>query len=1003
MHRVKTCYRAFSWLGLLVLSGLRLWGLTDYSVRVWQSEDGLPNNIVQAIAQTRSGYLWVGTREGLARFDGEQFHQVKLLPQPSQPSVLCLFASGDGSLWIGTDSSGIFHLSGETMERLDVKGGNANYNVYEIQQSADGAMWFGTTRGILRWNNGKLESKKSYRGFALRFCADKSGAIWLLENGLKRIFPPGEAKLTTAATSLPTQVRTLYCDSNNTFWVGTDILNDNALIQVKEGAATNYKRGSGPGGFVSVVFRDSRGEMWVGSYSGLSRFVDNGFVGFRTSDVSSYRIYCVFEDREQNLWIGSEEGLTRLTPKRFQTITKKDGLSLNTVVSVCPSRDGSVWISSWGAGINHYCNGVVNHLTTTNGLKSDYIMAMAETRDGSLWLGADYGGPLQRIQGEEISIYSRSRGFVIPSENATTVLCESSKGPLWIGNRSGLQTWDGTNFTRFNTRDGLPNNSINALCEGPDGAMWIGTDSGLAQWKNGKILNVAAKDPRLHTVIFSFYCDSAGTLWIGTKWHGLLMMKDGKVVEFNSRRGLFSDFIYSILEDDHTNLWLNSSRGIFRVNRTELESIADGTGSITTSVSYGRADGILASGQFRDVTQPAACKDNQGRLWFRTTQGAVVVDPEVAIVTHPPPPVIIQRITADNKDMATGDLDSGTPGLIRIPPGRGELDIQFAALSYTAPEKNLYRYKLSGVNDDWVNSGNLRLTKYNNLPPGRYHFQVIAGNNDGVWNKQGQSVDLILEPHFWQTWWFFSICGISAFGFVGGTARQITRNRMQKKLTRLEQQRAIEQERTRIARDVHDELGAKLTRISFQGGIATRGLNDPSETRRQIEEMSAAAREAVSSLHEIIWAADPKNDSLEGLIGQISHHAEEFFNACGIRCEVVVPDQIAVFHIPARVRHNLFLAVKESINNAAKHARATLVLIQINVRANELEVLVSDNGVGFNKELILEAPDANQRIHNGLVNMTERLVGIRGRCEISSEIEGGTAIRFIIPLDEKGE
>jgi signal transduction histidine kinase len=380
-----------------------------------------------------------------------------------------------------------------------------------------------------------------------------------------------------------------------------------------------------------------------------------------------------------------------------------------------------------------------------------------------------------------------------------------------------------------------------------------------------------------------------------------------------------------------------------------------------------------------------------------------VVDPDVIAVNHRFPPVVIQKVLADNKPITVGNLGLGIPDSLIIPPGRGELDIQYAALSYTAPEKILYRYKLEGVDSEWVNAGNIRVTKYNNLHPGRYRFQVTACNNDGIWNEQGQSVELMLEPHFWQTWWFFTLCGIAAVGIVGGTARYVTYRRMQKKLTQIEQQRAVEQERTRIARDVHDELGAKLTRISFQGGIATCSLNDPVETRKQIEEMSAAAREAVSSLHEIIWAADPQNDSVEGLLAHISQHAEEFFNACAIRCEVVTPEQIPEHHISARARHNLFLAIKEAINNAAKHAKATRVLIEIIIRTNELEILVSDDGAGFKIDPAIEVPPGRTKPtgHHGLVNMQERLKSINGRCEIHTQEGLGTTIHFVIPLNER--
>ena len=974
----------------------------DFSTRLWQAENGLPNNIVQAIAQTRDGYLWAGTREGLARFDGEEFHLQELLPQSSQPSVICLLGSHDGSLWIGTENAGIFNLNAGKLTRVDIGGGNDNFSVYGIQEGGDGTVWFATSHGFLAWSNGKMKKKSEPKNFQRHFCTDSAGNVWVFDDGLKRLDAAVTTNYPPQSGSLPHYARSLYCDRDGVFWIGLDNKSGNYLVRFKDGIVTNFRRDDGPAGFVSVAFRDSSGELWLGSYAGLSRFDNGQFTNLDISDGSSFRIYTIYEDTEKNLWIGSEEGLTRLTPKRFKTITKKDGLSLNTVVSVCPSRDGGVWIGSWGGGINHYLDGKITYLGTSNGLVSDSTMAMTEARDGSLWAGTDYGNPLQRIKDGHVYLYGNSEGFSANPQTATISLCEDRSGILWIGDRGALQTWDGHKFHRFTTKNGLCNNTVNAICEGTNGVMWIGTANGLVHWQDGTFTCLGANEPRLRVLILSLYQDTENTLWIGTKGDGLLMLRDGVVKSFTRKDGLFSDAIYSILEDDQTNLWLNSSRGIFRLNKRQVESVAEGSESGVTSITYGKADGILASGQYRDVTQPSACKDLQGRLWFRTTQGVAMVDPETIGINNRPPPVEIQEIVADDKPVFGGQMGSAIPDSIAVPPGRGELEIQYAALSYSAPEKNLYRYKLAGVDSDWVNAGNLRKIKYNNLKPGRYVFRVTACNNDGIWNVEGRSVVLKLEPHFWQTWWFSLLIGAAAIGIVGGTARYITHRRMERKLARWEQQRAVEQERIRIARDVHDELGSKLTRISFQGGIAKCNLGDPIETSRQIEQMSASAREAVSSLHEIIWAADPESDSLEGLLGHISHYTGEFLSASAITFEVIAPDQIPDRHISAVIRHNLFLAIKEAINNAAKHANATRVAIQIVIGESEFEILVTDDGIGFEVGTAHGNDHAKaKRTSYGLINMRERLQAINGRCEIKSELNHGTTVRFIMPLNSR--
>jgi signal transduction histidine kinase len=720
--------------------------------------------------------------------------------------------------------------------------------------------------------------------------------------------------------------------------------------------------------------------------------VNGEFINLSAPDEPSYRVYAIFEDREGNLWVGSEEGLARLTPKRFRTITKKDGLTLNTVVTVCASRDGSVWISAWGGGLNHWQDGRITLLNKSNGLSSDFVMAMTEGRDGSLWAGTDYGSTLNRIQNGRITFLGREQGFVA---SVTTALLEDDQGRLWMGSRDSLQCWDGEKFTKFTTKEGLSNNRINALCGSVDGGMWVGTDNGLTRGHDGQFENLAAKNPALQAQILSLYEDSDKTLWIGTKGRGLLRWRDGTVDELTSRQGLFSDTLYSILEDSHGNLWLNSSRGIFRLSKAQAEEVAQGRRAAVTSISYGKADGILSSGQYRDVTQPASCKSTDGRLWFRTTQGVAVVNPEEITTNELPPPVVIQEIVADKRPVQRAE--SATGDAVMIQPGRGELEIQYAALSFRAPEKNQYRYKLEGVDPNWVDAGSRRVALYNNLRPGRYRFQVTACNNDGVWSMEGASVALKLEPHFWQTWWFLSLVVAAAIGLVGGTARYVTRRRMQRKLERLEQQNAIEKERSRIARDMHDELGAKLTRISFQGATASRRLSNPAEAEQHIKQMSKTARELVLSLDQIVWAVDPENDSLENLANYICRYASEFLENSPMRCEFAIPTKLPNCRLSTEVRHNIFLAVKEALNNALKHSGATCVVLSISVRDREFEISVADDGCGIGREENGE-PGKFKRAGRGLTNLRERLVSIRGKFELDSAAGRGTKVRLLVPL-----
>ena len=682
-----------------------------------------------------------------------------------------------------------------------------DFSVYEIHEAGDGAIWVASSAGVLRFGEGKATRVTDFRSLIESLCADTQGKIWIARGGgLECLSGPARLALVPRQGSLPREPRSLYCDPAGVFWIACN----DGLTELKDGVATFYRKSDGPSGFVNSFLSDSQGNLWIGAYAGISRFNGHRFVNESKPEEPAYHIYAFAEDHERNLWVALDHGLERLTPKLFRTYTTKDDPSLNNVVSVCASRDGSIWIGAWGGGLNHLVADQLTCLRASAGLSSDFVLALAEGHDGSLWAGADYGAPLNRILNGRISHYGRKEGFIA---GATTTLFEDEQGALWIGTRDGLYCLRDQRFTLYTTREGLSHDKINVLCGGAEGVIWIGTDAGLTCWSGGHFVDFARKIPALRCNVLSLFADADRTLWIGTKDRGLLQLKEGGVRAFTTTEGLFSDSLYAILADDRGNLWFDGSRGVFRAAKAQFETNALGTQIICTH--YGELDGITSSGQQEEI-QPSACRDTAGRLWFRTTQGAAVVDPAKITTNKLPPPVFIRNVIADGKPLRPGAAAGLRPPLggrgdsvippLTVRPGRGELEIHYTALSFRAPEKNLFRYRLEGVDLNWVEARARREAYYNNLRPGAYQFQVIACNNDGVWNQTGALLNLILLPHFWQTWWFEGAEILAAVGLVGGAALYVARRRLQRQLILLEQQRAIERERARIARDMHDEL-----------------------------------------------------------------------------------------------------------------------------------------------------------------------------------------------------
>ncbi len=954
----------------------------EFSSRLWQMEDGLPHNIVQALAQTQDGYLWVGTREGLARFDGARFKTIELSPELKHPSILRLLETPDRSLWVATEGAGLFRIQEGKVMHYSAPEGVTNYSVFDLVASGN-SLWVASSRGILEFTGDQLVWRSPFRNLIQSLAVDASGGVWQAGEGLQRL-NGAATNYTIQSGPVPRDARKLYADRDGAFWIASG----NGLTELRDGKATYHHKADGPSGFVSVLFRDRSGEFWIGSYSGLSRLSDGEFINQSAPDEPSYQVYALMEDREGSVWAGSEEGLTRLTPKAFKTYTKRDGLTLNRVVTVAGARDGSIWVGLHGGGLNHLVNGKIETLNKANGLSSDFVMAMCEGHDGSLWLGTDYGSTLNRIKDGRTSYIGPDQGFVAA---ATTALLEGEDGLLWVGTREALYSLRDGILLPHTTKDGLSHNKINALCASWKGGFWVGTAGGLSRWHEGKFENLAAKSPDLRNAILSLHEDARGVLWIGTKGKGLMRWDKGAARTFADPEGLSSDSIYAILEDTHGKLWLNGSRGIFRLNKDELEAVAAGRSETVTSIAYGKSDGILCSGQYGEVTQPAGCKSTDGRLWFRTTQGVAVVDPDKIATNLLPPPVTIEEIVADRKTVAEAPL-LGTLNSVFVPKGRGEMEIRYAGLSLRAPEKNRYRYRLKGADLDWVDAGARRSAYYSKVPPGDYRFEVTACNNDGVWNVTPAVIKVHVEPHFWQTRSFSLACILGSAGLIAGAVRYATRRKMNRELARLEQQNAVERERARIARDIHDDIGTGLTEIALTSEL----LEDPSvpgdEARQLAGEISGRARQLVTGMDEIVWAINPRNDTVKSAAVYFSQFAQRLLKPAAISCRLDIAPDLPESPLSSEQRHNLFLGFKEALNNVTKHARASEVKLAVKMDGDDFTVSVQDNGSGF-------APGLPASAEDGLINMRERMERLGGECEITSEAGRGTRVLFRLPLN----
>ncbi len=950
----------------------------SYSVRTWQTDEGLPQNSVQAIAQTADGYLWVGTREGLARFDGVRFVALdeKAPQELRHGSITTLCASGDGSLWIGCEGYGLARWKEGSLTRFSEADGLVSNQIRCLLESGDGTLWIGSEGGLTRYRNGKFSNFTEKNGLAANsvrgLCEDQPGGglriatlrglCTLDKNDTIRNF---DIKAGTTANAL----KFVCKDKQGRIWTGSN----EGLNCVDGTTVATYGVEAGlPDRIVNTAWEDRRGQLWVGTYHGIARMVQGKFVR-RAKREGAFGdwIYTIFEDREGNLWVGGRDGLYRLAPARFTAYTTQEGLARDNAMSVCEDSAGTIWIGTWGGGLNLLKDDKVSVYSESRALTQGEVLALHEGREGSLWVGLDHGGGLVRLKDRSESVFAHQPGQF---DAAIRVIHEDREGALWLGTSLGLNVLRAGKFQSYTTANGLAGNMVLALCQEPGGGLWIGTDGGLSRMELGKAAVVALPGGPSTCWVNALYLDGEHTLWVGTRGGGLYRLKGGKFTAYTTRQGLFSDEIYEILEDNEGYFWMSCRKGIFRVSRKQLDNLDRGGARVLSCTAFGRADG-LPSIQCNGVSKPAGWKSRDGRLWFPTIRGVVAVEPGIRPNLRPPP-VYIEEVIANGRSLLSAPLAASDSLSLRVPPGQGRVEIHYTALSYQAPEKNHFRYRLGAIDSAWVDAGSHRSAFYETIAPGKYRFQVIACNNDGVWNETGATLLLEFVPQYWQTWWFKVALGALTVLLLTLLYR-----------LRVGRLRDIERLRIQIAANLHDDVGARLTKVGMLTELVDRETKEDHPNKPHIRNIFRTVREITRAMDEIVWTINPQNDTLDHLANYIFQYAQEYFQDTGVSCRLDLPAQLPDRPVSTEVRHNLFMAVKEALNNALKHAHATEVRIGLGVTDRRMTIAITDNGRGF--------PVGQARGKgNGLDNMRHRLEQIGGHLVLESEPGRGTRIRM---------
>ncbi|HZI55425.1 MAG TPA: two-component regulator propeller domain-containing protein [Verrucomicrobiae bacterium] len=733
--------------------------ITQYVHTVWHSEDGLPQNSIQALLQTKDGYLWIGTQEGLVRFNGIEF---KVFNKSNTDAIRHndvreLYQDREGILWIGTFGGGLVRYKDGQFTDYTVQRGLSNNTVTSILQDTHGNLWVGTMNGLNELVAGQSTNFIQKTGLSdntvQAIAEDADGRLVVATHtGLDVVI---DGKPMGAYSKLVTNklvVKALFRDRHGILWVGTE---NHGLDALNAGSLTHYGATEGlPNAPIHTIYQDDKDTIWVGTEGGgVCRLVSNKFDCYSSKDgLSGAFVESIIQDHEGSLWVGTETGGVNCFKEGALTNYGSEMGLRGSPRALFEGPDGSLWIGT-SIGLFRMKDYKVTPYLTNKGPANNYVYSMFQDHLGNVWVGTDEGG-LNKFTGHTVTNYTKSDGL---PDNWIPAVYEDRAGDIWMGTFSGgVSRLHNGRFINYTTGEGLGSNRVWAIHQDYLGNLWFGTDAGLSLFRDGKFINFDLQEAspngtEMGTGIMLIHEDSDRVLWAGTYGGGLKRFKDGKFTSITARQGLFDDTIWSLLEDDLGYFWMSSNRGIFRVKKSDLVDFADRKITKVVSQSYGVADG-MESAECNGGTQYSGWKTRDGKLLFACLKSVVVVDPNHLPINRLVPQVAIEsvKINQQEEDVASGATISG---------GADVLEFHYASLSYFAPKRVRFRCKLEGF-DEWSFPTTPGFVRYTNVPPGRYTFRVQASNNDDVWNLQGASFSFYLEPRFYETKWFGPLCAL---------------------------------------------------------------------------------------------------------------------------------------------------------------------------------------------------------------------------------------------------
>lgn len=1016
-----------------------------FSLTFLNTDSGLPQNDVRFVQQAADGAIWAGTIAGPFRHDSQRGESYKPDASINVPNWNCLATAvdSDGTLWIGTSMGLLKSAPGG----LRFNSLTARYRINSLCARRAGGVWLGTIAGPAWVHQGKLAFLKDVPGLGLgdrpfgegrrsvkAILETAEGDLWLGDDSgvwRRRGDQPWEAVYLSVASNSGRGAQHLRSTPDGSVWFGNEWglfqwRADRLFWHATSGPSAGWTNLAQaglrieapahplnlPAQPVRAVALGQNGVLWIGMETGL--YCAQPWLGevggFHPAEKVTLpelveepvNSLCVGHDGL--LWIGTRtRGLGRLHVRPFATYRKADGLPHDNVWSLHAGPDGTPWAAT-SAGAARFTAGrwqPIMHQHDGSMYRRqqvDFNTVFAD-REGRVWFGGNY--TLRRMHPDYPEGLAQ---FLTNGHQVTHVqtIFQDKGRRLWMGTDTGLLMPKSDHWTPATLPDLPPSISVWGMCEDAEGALWVGTLSssrfpGLLRWHQGRLTTYTTRDGLPSDSCGPALAETNGAVWFASE-AGLIRWRDGRFFTFTTAQGLVENVSLNVLDDGLGFFWLNGYHGIQRVRRDELEAVAAGRQARVQAVNFGVADG-LASTEGNGERFPNSCRTADGRLWFPTVKGVACVQP-VELPTAPPPlPVHLGVVRADGVVLAgaagTGPGGkSARPELSVAPGGLRVLEVEYAAVDFVAPEKVRFRYRLTGLDDQWVEAGTRRVAHFANLRPGRYQFEVRAADHHGVWNEAGATLALLLPPRYYQTLVFQLFAAASVLGLLASGVRW--RLRIQRRFAEQERRHALELERARIARDLHDNLGAGLSQVALLGELAGQGASPAEGNQAQLRQLTDQARAAARSLNEVVWAASAKHDNLASLVNYLADFAPELLAAAQVRCRLELPPDVPALPLDGRVRRELLLLLKEALNNLVRHARATEATLTVKLEPQTLHLTLADNGCGFDPAEAAARPRASGG--NGLSNYQARAQALGGTVQIISAPGQGATVHVAVPL-----